>query len=301
MSHISAGTIIVGIFAVLFGLVSAYAVQMHLRPDPAPEARPAETSVPPNVVPLASIDLSAGRPLTLGDIMLVRMTREELKRRNFPSDYMISPEQIIGRILREPVDRGTPFLTNDLYPEGMGPSVADRLQPGFRAVTVRIENVGAVAGFAGPGTMVDVLFRTQVNAELPETTIRLLDGVQVLALGHNMLPGTRGDGTENTVTLAVNVQQAAALKVVEGRGRLTLLMRSPNDTKPAVHSDPLTLEKLLGLPEKLEPFRAEIYVVGSHRTLTFGHQQRSSSSGAAVISVTEPEPASPQKSAVATN
>ena len=66
VSRITPGTVIVGIFAVLFGLVGAYGVRKYLqteKPAPPPPAAPRT-----QIVPLASMDLQPGRTIVLGDI-----------------------------------------------------------------------------------------------------------------------------------------------------------------------------------------------------------------------------------------
>jgi len=68
-------------------------------------------------------------------------------------------QQILGRTLVSEHKKGEAFLPEMLYPEGMGPSVLDSLKPGFRAVSIPIQNIQAVAGFARPGSIVDVPYR----------------------------------------------------------------------------------------------------------------------------------------------
>ena len=179
MSRLSPGTVIVAIFAVLFGLVGAYAVRKSMQ---KPEKETPEPRM--SIVPVASIDLEPGRRLTLGDVALLRLTDEQVKDRGFPEGYMTNPQQIIGRILRDPNKQGEVFLTQQFYPEGMGPSIAERLKPGFRAVTVPIAANAAVSGMATPGSFVDVIFRTEARAEenLPATPVTLLESVEVLAI-----------------------------------------------------------------------------------------------------------------------
>ncbi|MCO6457790.1 MAG: Flp pilus assembly protein CpaB, partial [Pirellulaceae bacterium] len=270
MSRISPGTVIVGIFAVLFGLVGAYAVRKSLqRPEQQAEAPQL------NVVPVASIDLIPGRTLSVGDIAIMRLTAEQIRERGLPEGYMTNSQQIIGRTLREPLKQGQPFMTTDLYPEGMGPSVAERLKPGLRAVTVPIANTAAVAGMATPGSFVDVLFRTDSSfggEELAQTTITLLESVEVLAFGQNILPGTRPPNrpqAQDTVTLAVSPEQAAALKVVEDRGDLMLTLRSPADLEYISDPQPLTLDSLLGLAAAPPPATTEIYRGTNKETMSF--------------------------------
>lgn len=262
----------VAIFALLIGLAGAYTVRQYLtRPAPAEAVvRPPA----PQVISLASNDLSSGKTIAMGDIVVAPMTIEEIKRRKIPGDAMTSPTMLIGRILKNPITKGKPFLTSDLYPDGMGPTVAERLKPGFRAVTVPVTDIAAVSGFATPGSMVDVLFRAAAQEELPETGMTLVERVEVLAYGASVVTGmkekSRGSTPANMVTLAVTPRQAAALQVVVGHGELSLALRNPDD--PPLFADgvapKLTLEQLLGL-SRPSASRLEIYYGASRQTLKF--------------------------------
>ena len=294
MSRISAGTMTLGIVAVLFGLVGAYTVREYLQPEPAPGAPqpPAEQLVQ---VPLASIDLPAGKELVLGDVALVSMTAAEMQQRELPLDKtMLNPQQIIGRVLKGPVAASSPFLVTSLYPEGMGPSLADRLKPGLRAVTVPIAQSGALDGFAGPSSFVDVLLRTHARQDegavtIPEATFPLIEGVEVLAIGSNSTPGTRGVQAATTVTLAVTPEQAGILKTVEGRGTLSLALRSPMELTAATYrSEKITLEGLLGVEPEPKPYTSEIYRGTSRQTITFERDRVRNEEFGGVARATEP-------------
>jgi pilus assembly protein CpaB len=268
LSRITPGTIIVGIFAILFGLVGAYAVQRYLAPPAAPVAAPPAERIR---LPQASIDLAPGRPLTLGDIAIVSYTPQQLKKIDLPDQYMVNPQQIIGRILREPVTKGAAFTTASFYPEGTGPSVAERLEPGLRAVTVPIQGTGLLNGLASAGARVDVLFRTFENQEknVPATTVTLLEDVEILAVGRNVVPGAQMSGDVSAVTLAVTPEQANALKIVEGQGDFSLALRGGDDDSFTAGSGPQTLHSLLKLPPKQEPHKLEIWRGRSLQTVTF--------------------------------
>jgi len=270
MSRVTPGTLVVGIFAILFGLVGAYGVRQYLE---QPEAEPVAKRV--IQVPLASTNLPAGRQLTLGDIMLMPLTAEKLKQKNLPMEYMSNPQQIIGRTLREGVNKGEAFTTARLYPQGSGPTIAERLRPGYRAVTVVVEGTGLVSGLVGSGTMADVLFRSAPSRqpEIPEKTVTLLENVEVLAVGQNTEPGRKNSGDPKTVTLAVTPGQVHALKVAEGRGSFSLALRTADDdTTLAAQTGPTTLESLLSLSRD-EEFTTEIYRAGRVQKTIFAGER----------------------------
>ena len=215
MARISPGTMTAAIFAILVGLAGAYAVRQYLKEAPVVER--AEAAPEMFYVPIASSDLMAGRQLTVNDITMMSMTLEQLQQSPYANlPCMQDKRQIARRVLKDERRKGSAFLTTDLYPEGMGPGIAELLKSGQRAVTVAIENVGAVEGYARPGTIVDVLFRSAPDESRPEVTITLLEAVNVLAVGKMSVPGHEigsPQATEKTtVTLGVTPEQVKIAK-----------------------------------------------------------------------------------------
>ncbi len=235
MAKISSGTMTVTVFAALVGLGGAFVVRQTLQRPIKGEAAAPRATPEMVTIPLAAIDLQPGRKLTLNDIAPQRMTAEQFKKSDFRKlAFLSNPQQIQGRSLRKAVQAGRPFDPGDFYPDGGGPDIAEKLQPGYRAVTVPIENIGAVNGFAAPGSVVDVLFRAKPEGTRPQVTLTLLERIEVMAFNVNVVSGNRNDPPANgpnssTVTLAVTPQQAKILKVVEGRGDISLTLRNPKD------------------------------------------------------------------------
>jgi len=276
VSRITPGTVIVGIFAVLFGLVGAYGVRKYLQ-DGQPVPPPAPAAPRTTVVPLASMDLQPGRPLVLGDIGIHMLTNEQMakmrKDGKLPVVFMTNPDQIMGRILKVPLKQGEAFQTDSFYPDGSGPTVAEKLGPGLRAVTISVEGTGALGGYDGPGSIVDVLFRTAADDKsgIPEATVTLLEGVEVLGMEQAAARQPAGVSLQNRVTLAVTAQQANALKIAEGRGTFSLTLRNPDDVEVAAATVPQTLDALLNLPARRE-FVTQIYRgggLGQHSVASF--------------------------------
>lgn len=309
MGRLSPGTMTVAIFAVLVGLGGAFVVRQHLH---RPEVPPLPELAPQNVVvPVALTDLEPGRKLARNDIALRSLTPEEYEKSEFAQlAYMRQAPQIVGRTLKTALKQGHAFLPADLYPEGMGPDLAERLKAGYRAVTVPIENIGAVLGFARAGSYVDVLFRVDPIEERPEVTLTLLERVEVLAIDSYTNPGQQVQlEQDGSVTLAVTPHQAKMLKVVEGRGALSLTLRNGSDQFESVPfdlglnggfstpdsqfgptpvkyvsdrrgvsdleralghaSERVTLEDLLGLPTKPKKRQIEVYMGSNLEVLEF--------------------------------
>lgn len=239
----SSGTLLLGIFAIMFGLLGAYAVRKELH-KPIAKADAKAEKLQSITVPVASQNLEAGRKLTLGDIALMKLTPAEMKAQKITGSFMSSPKQIIGRVVKTSIKEGATFDSPNFYPEGTGPSLTDRLKPGYRAVTISVNQDAGVAGFAIPGSLVDVLFRadavTSANSDpqdqVPEMTVTLIDGAEVLALNKDTTQALKIDAATPTassekmsVTLAVTQRQAVALQVTAGRGSMSLSLRGKAD------------------------------------------------------------------------
>jgi Flp pilus assembly protein CpaB len=274
VSRITPGTMIVAIFAVMFGLVGAYVVKRSMQEKPV---EPVKQAPPPRLVrfPRASMDLKPDKPLTVGDVSITPIKYDEITKGiengTILPEPIDDPRQVVGRILRQEVTKGSAFQASMFYPEGTVPNVAERLKPGYRAVTVPIKDIGAVSGFAGPGSMVDVLFRSTADPEqgIPETMVTLVDAAEVLAVGQNYVTGTLGKANITMVTLAVTTDQSKALKVAEGRGDMSLSMRSPGGDVVANNMQAVTLEGLLGIQPRPGPAIVDIYRGADRQTLIF--------------------------------
>ncbi len=264
MSRVSPGTLLLAISAVMFGLLAAFVIRSQMANR---EVAAQPTGPQTYIVPVASGDLKKGRQIVMGDIAILRLTAAEVRERGYTQQYMRNTQQIMGRILNQDITKGQSFDTHLFYPEGTMPSVAERLQPGYRAVNITVSGEAAVAGFAGAGSVVDVLFRSEEgnrDEEKPDLTVTLLEAVEVLAFNRDTSEGVKKDNDSRqrsdtaSVTLAVTPEQAAALQVVSGRGSLSMALRHPDDLTRVLPVAPRTLDQLLNRPFK-ERHKMEVY------------------------------------------
>ena len=87
-----------------------------------------------------------------------------------PPNYFRNKSQVLGRGVILPVQKGEFILPSKLAPENAGSGLPSLIPAGMRAVSVRVNEVVAVAGFVVPGTRVDVLLTG--NPALDEQTAR---------------------------------------------------------------------------------------------------------------------------------
>ena len=303
MSRISPGTLLLAMVAIAAGLLGAYIVKQNLeKQEEVVEVAPEVPEVQTLVVPMSSTSLTAGREISLGDIAIYRLTRDQMVEQGIEGPFMNNTEQIIGRVLRADLPAGKVFDTNVFYPEGMGPGVAELLEPGMRAITVRVEMDSAVAGFATPGTWVDVLFRSQATSNqgaqsdpLPEVAVTLLERVKVLAVDDNTIEGRRSAATQSArVTLEVVPDDATTLRVVDGRGTLALALRHPDDEISFSSQNPLSLTEVLNIPPP-QKHRMEIFR-GKRVSRVDFETQRNSMNFVTRVAEQEEPPVDPQPS-----
>ncbi len=181
-------------------------------------------------VVVAARDLSIGVPLTAPDLKSVRWAGDQE-----PPGAVTSVEEVVGRPLIYPVFAGEPLLTSKLAAEGSGAGLGAVITEGMRAVSIRVDEVVAVAGFVVAGSRVDVLLTGLPTKSGSGDTVTqtILEDVQVLAAGQKIQPDAEGKPQRvNVVTLLCAPEDAARVVLAGTEGRIQLVLRNPTD-KPA--------------------------------------------------------------------
>ena len=131
------------------------------------------------------------------------------------------------------ISRNEPILRDKITAPGQLATLSTVLEPGKRAVTVRVDDVRGVAGFIQPGDRVDVvLIRTEAETKTKEGySDIILQSAKVLAI--DQLTGERTDRATiaKAVTLEVSEEDAQKILLAGNIGRLSLILRQPDEAK----------------------------------------------------------------------
>ena len=171
----------------------------------------------------------AARPLSTGvmvkpaDVKLNKIPAETFPKGGFSRVEDVLDRPVISNILLE-----EPLLDGRLASKGSGLGLAPTIPVGMRAVAVRVNDVGGVAGFVLPGMRVDVL----VTGPGPEGTVTRtsLQNIQVLSAGQTIQADARGQAIQApTVTLLATPEQAETLALANLEGHIQLVLRNSSD------------------------------------------------------------------------
>lgn len=194
---------------------------------------------------VAAGDLQVGSKLQDGDIRMVKVPISVV-----PPNSFRSKSQIIGRGVILPIQRGEFILPSKLAAENAGSGLPSLIPPGMRAVSVRVNEVVAVAGFVVPGTRVDVLLTGNPSGANEQQTTTVLENVAVIAAGQRLERNAAGEPQSTPViTLLVSPDDAQRLTLASSQGHIQLALRNPVDTK----KEDIAAMKANGLYKGLAP------------------------------------------------
>lgn len=178
-------------------------------------------------VVVAAVDLPIGTPLSEDDLEIAVWPDGPL-----PIGTAVDKDALIGRPLIYPVFKGEPIMTTKLALEGSGAGLSAVIDEGMRAVSIRVDEVVAVAGFVVAGTHVDVMLTGNPSNGEERLTQTILEDVQVLAAGQSIQPDAEGKPQRvNVVTFLCTPDDAARVILAASEGRIQLVLRNAVEKK----------------------------------------------------------------------
>jgi Flp pilus assembly protein CpaB len=193
--------------------------QDRLAPVPLPPPPP-----PLAAMMLATRDIPAGTGIQKGLFIYVNLLKEME-----PADALSAWYEIEGKVTVRPLAMGQPLRARDLSDESAA-KVAERLEPGYRALTLRLFLEAKVASSIAPGARVDLLnvIRPHRDATKVESKA-FLENVSVLAVARESNQAGDSEEIPVSLTLMVKPDQAEKVFVVSRPPAIGVLLRKPGD------------------------------------------------------------------------
>src|SRR5438093_365582 len=214
--------------AVLCGLLGVVLVTRYL------SSVQAYTKDLGNVV-VAKTEIQLGEKITAEKLALASMPNG-----SEPQGAFRKLDQVLGRIAITPIGLRETVTNLKLAPEGMGGGLPAVIPEGYRAMTVKVDDVVGVSGFIMPGSFVDVVAiivpPSSQGGDRQEAISKIvLQSIKVLASGPRLdSPENEREPTSvKAVTLQVTPEQAEKLVLAANEGKLQLVMRNYSDQEDA--------------------------------------------------------------------
>lgn len=228
------------VIAIVLGLIAVYGVHQYL----ARERKQYEQKFRSILVVAASQRIKAG------EVIRPKMLAvKPISEAGVLADHILKRERdrLIGQTINRSVERGEPLLSS--YFRRPVERLHDKLNPGERALSLRVDLISGVAGNIVPGSHVDILGTFPVSRRTARAaqsgsgateslTVVMLSDVRVMAVDNRtreMEYVTTGSVRRRTsygsVTVAVTPEEASVLVYAQQYGELVLTLRCPADTQ----------------------------------------------------------------------
>lgn len=209
--------------------------------------------------PARTIDVIVARQdLAKGDLV----SPQTMALRRIPEEFVASsairPEQFEsfnGMRLAASLKSGEQLIAAAVV-GGENMTFSHRVKPGIRALTIAVDEINSISGMLQPGDRIDLLFSARPPGEgaagnqQPEATVPLFQGLLVLATGRQVRAGYDERGAQrsfSTVTVEVEPEHAQRLVVAQRAGKLTAVLRNPDDSQRTARKA-MDVRQLLGVP-----------------------------------------------------
>lgn len=202
-----------------------------------------------NKVVVAAVDIELGSRVNPQMLSLVDWPSGSL-----PPGSFTDAKALEDRVVKVGVLRGEAILEGKLAPVGTQGGLSAVIASGKRAMTVRVNDVVGVAGFALPGNYVDVMVNAQQDKNRGEEGRQIsktvLEKVLVLAVAQEANRDDTKPKVVSAVTLELSLEDSEKLDLARSVGTLSLVLRNQMD-KTTVATAGITKGQLFGEKEIL--------------------------------------------------
>jgi pilus assembly protein CpaB len=241
--------------------------------------------------------LVAARPLKAGTL-----TRDE----DFRADPLDSVppgairdttddrNRLLGSLVRKNLDTGSPITSENVLLRGDRGFLAGVLEPGTRAISIKVDAESGVSGLIKPGDYVDVLL-TQVaaNADVARRALSetILQNVRIIAIDQEIVQGGGANNTAaakvaQTVSLQLAPEQVKKIAVAKNLGSLSLAMRSAVELRDTADSRTISscdVSAEIARQDAVAGQTAAVVVYGGGKVQEYSVRKQDSTAGCGVL------------------
>jgi len=190
------------------------------------------------------------RKMVRGEVV----TTDDISLRELPTKYAdtnsingANYEVAVGQRLSFDVDQGRPLLWAHLE-GGRAPTFSGKVPAGLRAMTVRVDEINSISGFLQPKDRIDLLL--SYGSGDRNQIFPLIQNLDVIATGIQTLVDKTAQGGKRsftTITVKVSPEEAKKITLSQQVGKLTAMLRNPDDEAP-LSTTPMSVAQLLNKP-----------------------------------------------------
>lgn len=221
-------TIVMIAVAAVFGVLSVFMAQSWLnRQADANRRSLADNSKPVSTrtVVVAKSPLRFGNQVTPQVLREVAWPNDAVPANSFTSIADLTKGD--KRVVLASMEPNEPIVANKITGPGQKATLSALLVDGMKAVTIRVNDVGGVAGFVLPGDRVDILL-TRHEKDSGASDV-VLQNVKVLGIDQMADERAEKPVVGKAVTLEVDTVSAQKLALAEAAGDLSLVLRKAGD------------------------------------------------------------------------
>jgi pilus assembly protein CpaB len=184
---------------------------------------PAPNAVEFGTLVVAAASLRYGAEITASNVKEIPWPQQQTPAGSFARVSELF-EGNAKRVALSAMEANEPVLLSKVSGPNQRANMAAMIEPGMKAITVRVDDVVGVAGFVLPGDRVDVLL-TRQSAKSDAFSDTILQNIKVLAVDQMVDDKALKPTVARAITLQASTEQAQRLIVAQSVGTLTLVLR----------------------------------------------------------------------------
>jgi pilus assembly protein CpaB len=203
--------------AVVFYTSSSKATVKTVVVEKAPEIKMADV-----LVPVQSIQ--AGQALEPS-----MFRREQRPSVGLPARVVRDFEEIKGQWSKSIILADQPLHRDYMTAQRPTNQLTVKIPDGYRAVSISVNDISSVEGWASPGAKVDVVWASRVRGQAAVTVI--VENAQIISAQRQTVDAAPQGGAPvpSTITLLVTAADALKIQLAQANGSLTLSLRGDQD------------------------------------------------------------------------